>query len=363
MFDQEYRVDGHQLEIRLGYKDVIFVMEDVDAASDVVLSRTLTDQALTKRESQEEFSLDDFRESISGYDEDARTNAIFTKLTEMLSRETNDISRAIKMTSKAIENEMDPDFILTGMDDLQKLIFTLDDSLSRMNTGGNLDVRSPPLNSKGIAAESDGKMKKMASKLNKLRTSNTMIPPKVRQSTFKPKSGHTNMMKISERSKNIKGDKLSLAGLLEVLDGIVDTPGRLLIMTSNHPECLDDALIRPGRIDLVLHLDLMEPREAIAMIEHYFECHLSEEQVERLESYLTNSSVAENVGIPQFSPAEIERFCAQCETVDEFLDLLQEKAIECATDPAFLLPGAPREIEGVSASNSRCVSRSVSEQA
>ena len=30
-------------------------------------------------------------------------------------------------------------------------------------------------------------------------------------------------------------DRLSLAGLLNVLDGVVDSPGRIVIMTSNHP--------------------------------------------------------------------------------------------------------------------------------
>ena len=43
-------------------------------------------------------------------------------------------------------------------------------------------------------------------------------------------------------------DRLSLAGLLNVLDGVVDSPGRIVIMTSNHPEKLDPALVRPGRI-------------------------------------------------------------------------------------------------------------------
>ena len=39
-------------------------------------------------------------------------------------------------------------------------------------------------------------------------------------------------------------DTLNLAGILNTLDGVVDTPGRLLVMTSNHPEKLDPALIR-----------------------------------------------------------------------------------------------------------------------
>ena len=49
-------------------------------------------------------------------------------------------------------------------------------------------------------------------------------------------------------------DKLDLAGLLNVLDGVVDCPGRIVVMTSNHPEKLDPALIRPGRVNLKLYL-------------------------------------------------------------------------------------------------------------
>lgn len=48
-----------------------------------------------------------------------------------------------------------------------------------------------------------------------------------------------------------------LQGLLNVLDGVVDTPGRIVIMTTNHPETLDPALIRPGRIDKRIYLGYM----------------------------------------------------------------------------------------------------------
>merc|ERR1712159_715353 len=49
-------------------------------------------------------------------------------------------------------------------------------------------------------------------------------------------------------------DDLNLAGLLNVIDGVVDAPGRILVMTTNHPEKLDPALIRPGRINKKMHL-------------------------------------------------------------------------------------------------------------
>ena len=48
-------------------------------------------------------------------------------------------------------------------------------------------------------------------------------------------------------------DKLDLATLLNVLDGVRETPGRIIILSTNHPERLDDALLRPGRFDLVIH--------------------------------------------------------------------------------------------------------------
>ena len=40
--------------------------------------------------------------------------------------------------------------------------------------------------------------------------------------------------------------QLTLATLLEVLDGVMEMEGRMLVITTNYPEKLDKALIRPG---------------------------------------------------------------------------------------------------------------------
>lgn len=45
-----------------------------------------------------------------------------------------------------------------------------------------------------------------------------------------------------------------LSCILNAIDGISDTHGRVLIMTTNRKHMLDDALIRPGRIDLCLEV-------------------------------------------------------------------------------------------------------------
>ncbi|KAL9093804.1 MAG: hypothetical protein Q9159_000106 [Coniocarpon cinnabarinum] len=42
---------------------------------------------------------------------------------------------------------------------------------------------------------------------------------------------------------------ITLSGLLNAIDGVASQEGRILVMTSNDPESLDSALIRPGRVD------------------------------------------------------------------------------------------------------------------
>jgi len=64
--------------------------------------------------------------------------------------------------------------------------------------------------------------------------------------------------------------KLTLAALLEVLDGVMEMEGRMLIITTNYPEKLDKALIRPGRIDMKVHFGAMTGDNIIKMYQHFF---------------------------------------------------------------------------------------------
>jgi mitochondrial chaperone BCS1 len=47
---------------------------------------------------------------------------------------------------------------------------------------------------------------------------------------------------------------VTLSGLLNVLDGFYAPSNVLFVMTTNHIEVLDEALLRPGRIDYRLYL-------------------------------------------------------------------------------------------------------------
>lgn len=50
------------------------------------------------------------------------------------------------------------------------------------------------------------------------------------------------------------GASVTYSGLLNALDGVASAEERIIFMTTNHIDRLDDALIRPGRVDMAVHL-------------------------------------------------------------------------------------------------------------
>jgi SpoVK/Ycf46/Vps4 family AAA+-type ATPase len=77
-------------------------------------------------------------------------------------------------------------------------------------------------------------------------------------------------------------DKLDLATLLNVLDGVRETPGRIIILSTNHPERLDDALLRPGRFDLQIHFKKHSRGVLQEHVADFYEQTLTEEEVAAL---------------------------------------------------------------------------------
>jgi hypothetical protein len=78
-------------------------------------------------------------------------------------------------------------------------------------------------------------------------------------------------------------EKLTLSHLLNVLDGVLETPGRVLIMTSNYPGKLDKALIRPGRIDLITEFERCNHATMQEFIEVFYDVKLTETEIEGLK--------------------------------------------------------------------------------
>ena len=66
---------------------------------------------------------------------------------------------------------------------------------------------------------------------------------------------------VKDNIETEKCEGISLSELLNVIDEIMFSENVTLIMTMNHREKLDDALVRPGRIDLTIEFGLLGRQE------------------------------------------------------------------------------------------------------
>ncbi|GLA55870.1 hypothetical protein AnigIFM63604_003089 [Aspergillus niger] len=82
----------------------------------------------------------------------------------------------------------------------------------------------------------------------------------------------TKCLDLPKRTESAEGG-ITLSDLLNVIDGISAREGRILIMTTNKPEDLDEALKRPGRVDLQIRFDFVNTHAAKELfLIPYVEC-------------------------------------------------------------------------------------------
>lgn len=85
-----------------------------------------------------------------------------------------------------------------------------------------------------------------------------------------PRQGLRGNEKANTNNNNNHAFRLSLSGLLNILDGVASQEGRVLIMTTNHLEKLDKALIRPGRVDMTVTFGLSDTGMTAAIFRAIF---------------------------------------------------------------------------------------------
>lgn len=84
----------------------------------------------------------------------------------------------------------------------------------------------------------------------------------------KPKSDEDAWL---DRQKESEQEQLDLSFLLNLLDGTLEASGRILIVTTNFPERIDRALIRPGRVDMILPFKKCTRRILREMVNAFYE--------------------------------------------------------------------------------------------
>lgn len=88
-----------------------------------------------------------------------------------------------------------------------------------------------------------------------------------------------------KKKKDDSDDNLTLGAILEVLDGIIETPGRVIIFTTNHKDKIDPALLRPGRIDMQIEFKKLRGTHINQIFEKWYGYPISNESVDLIPDY------------------------------------------------------------------------------
>jgi SpoVK/Ycf46/Vps4 family AAA+-type ATPase len=119
----------------------------------------------------------------------------------------------------------------------------------------------------------------------------------------------SNSAEEKEISSFIKPEpKIDLGDLLTTLDGLQELDGVVYVMTTNHYDYLDPALVRPGRITLNIELGLMKELEIKEMLTFYYISHefRDVDYVDRRRRLISNvSKKLDN----KYTPAELDISC------------------------------------------------------
>ena len=120
-------------------------------------------------------------------------------------------------------------------------------------------------------------------------------------------------------------EKVNLSFLLNLLDGVLETPGRILIITSNHPERLDPALIRPGRIDINLEVSYCTKEMIVDIFRYFYEVPIYTMGDWHYDTKITpaevNRIIQNNFDNIEMAKQEIIKFTQHTTTIDTTTNL------------------------------------------
>jgi len=372
IFDQKYYVEGERVPVKLGFKDVIFVMEDVDAVSKVVRRRdgkTTSEATYTERVDMP-ITKNLWRMLLESTDDSCQQLVkLLIEKSERLKEATKDPSNlcstarrvtalpGLSLVGEDIENETASkiakeaikqaqtqmerqnavnEFIGKHAQSLKQILDNgaeitedFENELLGLSLSGNsmfgsfMSIQQPSLSRHVSYKKEYGDNENFVMENSSSDTTADMeIGPQIGgMGEFGQGKGEKGMfgMGAGLSSWKAKKDELNLSGLLNVLDGVVDTPGRMLIMTTNHPEMLDPALIRPGRIDKKLLLSYLGYKDLVKMLEHYFQLELTESQVERVKNAVNSPPTL------KLTPAQVEQMACEHEDIEDMINVIEKK--------------------------------------
>lgn len=125
------------------------------------------------------------------------------------------------------------------------------------------------------------------------------------------------MDELEKVKKEIEDKKnaLTLDTMLTVLDGTIEMRNRVIIATTNHIEKIDSALLREGRFDLKIKLDLFNEDECRELLYKMYNNTASKEDLERLRV----TKIQEDV----YTPTQLINLASSHDSLGRVLDIVK----------------------------------------
>lgn len=119
---------------------------------------------------------------------------------------------------------------------------------------------------------------------------------------------------FQQRAKADTGVRVSYSGFINALDGVAAHEGSVMFLTTNHPELIDEAAIRSGRVDFRLELGLCDRSQLERMFRKFF------------DDAPAAARFADFVAPLRWSPAQVQERLLKAGSVVEADELFRERA-------------------------------------
>jgi chaperone BCS1 len=123
---------------------------------------------------------------------------------------------------------------------------------------------------------------------------------------------------FQQRSKADTGVKVSYSGFINALDGVAAHEGSVVFLTTNHPQLIDEAAIRSGRVDFRLELGPCDRSQLERMFLKFF------------DDPAAAARFADEVPAGHWSPAQVQERLLKASSLDEAIDLFRVREQEDA---------------------------------
>ena len=112
---------------------------------------------------------------------------------------------------------------------------------------------------------------------------------------------------FQQRAKSDASVKVSYSGFINALDGVAAHEGSVVFLTTNHPELIDEAAIRSGRVDFRMELGPCDRDQLVRMFRKFF------------DDAAAAQRFADAAGPQRWSPAQVQERLLKASSVEEAL--------------------------------------------